>query len=53
MPLSEKGNSAVRESEVEITLNATETGETIRRHFPKVFFIEPVKKAALNVQGSF
>jgi hypothetical protein len=36
----EKGNRAVSESEVKVTLKATATGE-------------PVRKAALNVQGSF
>jgi hypothetical protein len=42
----------VRESEMKVTLNATETGELIRNTSPR-FFIKPVKKAALNVQGSF
>lgn len=40
------------ESEVKVTLNATETGEPIRKHFTR-FFTEPAEKAALNVQGSF
>ena len=42
----------MRESEMKVTLNATETGELIRNTSPR-FFIKPVKKAALNVQGSF
>jgi hypothetical protein len=31
---------------------ATETGEPTRKHSPR-FFFEPVKEAALNVQGLF
>ena len=48
----EKDNCAVSESEVKVTLNATETGEPLRKHFTKVF-IEPAEQAALNAQGSF
>ena len=32
--------------------SATETGEPTNKHFPQVC-IEPVKKAALNVEGLF
>ena len=45
------GMAAVHESEVKV-MHATVTGELIRNTSPR-FFIEPVKKAALNVQGSF
>jgi hypothetical protein len=33
----EKDDCAVSESKVKATLNATETGELIRKHFTKVF----------------
>jgi hypothetical protein len=48
----EKGDRSVSESEVKVTLNATATSEPIRKYFTTIF-IEPARKAALNVQGSF
>jgi hypothetical protein len=33
----EEDNRAVSESEVKVTLNATEAGEPIRKHFSDVF----------------
>jgi hypothetical protein len=52
MPSTERGNGAARESEANITLNATETGEPIKKHFPNVFH-QAGEVAALNVQGLF
>jgi len=40
----------VRESEMKVTLNATETGELIRKQLPKVFR-RAGQDAALNVRG--
>ena len=40
------------ECEVKVTLNATETGEPIRKHFTKVLH-RAGREAALNVKGSF
>jgi hypothetical protein len=42
----------VSESEVKVTLNTTAASEPIRKYFAMVF-IEPARKAALKVQGSF
>ncbi len=43
----EKDNRAVSESEMKVTLNATETGEPARKPFTKVL-TEPARKAALD-----
>jgi len=48
----EMDTRAVSESEVKVTLNATEAGEPIRKHFSNVLH-QPARKAALDVQGSF
>jgi hypothetical protein len=48
----EMDNRAVSESEVKVTLNATEAGEPIRKQFSNVLH-RAGQRAALNVQGSF
>jgi hypothetical protein len=52
MRSAEQDNRAVSECEVKVTLNATETGEPIRKHFTKVLR-RAGREAALNVKGSF
>jgi hypothetical protein len=49
---AEQDNRAVSECEVKVTLNATEAGEPIRKHFTKVLH-RAGWEAALKVKGSF
>ena len=48
----EEDNRAVSECEVKVTLNATEAGESIRKHFTRVLHRSRLR-AALNVKNSF
>jgi hypothetical protein len=48
----EEDNRAASETEVKVTLSATEAGESIRKHFSNVLH-RAGQRAALNVQGSF
>ena len=47
---AEQDNRAVSECEVKVTLNATETGEPIRKHFRR-FFTEPAEKPRSTSEG--